>query len=360
MPKSDVIDLCRRYTGETWAGAKERIARLPEGSPLIPSARSDQAFFEGQVLRALLEYPTTYTTRPLRIVRVIPDERRPVIRFAADSDPDGLAELIAWGLFSSGGKDDLRGISGLRVLGAGHGRLDVGLHGTAASLRLEGVPDRAWSQAEEIRHLTAAEHGESSPCRYAGLTPGERAFAHEHRWFEEAWRETAALGSALLRRLPMLRSTANWLDMAGFTKHTNTYGFRLTFARARWTDHDVIIEHLTHPLCGIAVKEDMRTCTCSNGERGCRIWFDGPERAPGRLDLQMTDVGDDCKIAEFNQALAFTGSPSDEITQVTGNLPGMTAECTPNCHRHHNTVAYLRRVTASRREELNRLRRRTV
>ncbi|MDO0911058.1 hypothetical protein QQM39_09395 [Streptomyces sp. DT2A-34] len=360
MPKSDVVDLCRRYTGETWAGAKERIARLPEGSPLIPSARGDQAFLEGQVLRALLEYPTTYTTRPLRIVRVIPDEPRPVIRFAADSDPEGLAELIAWGLFSSGGKDDLRGVGGLRLVGAGHGRLDVGLHGTTASLRLEGVPDRAWSQAEEIRHLTAAECGESSPCRYPGLTPGERAFAREHRWLEEGWRETAALGSALLRRLPMFRSAAGWLDMAGFTKDTNTYGFRLTFARARWTDHDVIIERLTHPLCGIAVKEDMRTCTCAYGERGCRIWFDGPEGAPGRLDLQMTDAGDDCEIAEHNQALAFTGSPSDEIAQVTGSLPGMTAECTPNCHQHHDTVAHLRRVAASRREELNRLRRRRL
>ncbi|MGW1519808.1 hypothetical protein [Streptomyces sp. NPDC002287] len=99
MPKSDVVDLCRRYTGETWAGAKERIDRLPEGSPLIPSARGDQAFLEGQVLRALLEYPTTYTTRPLRIVRVIPDERRPVIRFAADSDPEGPGRADRLGAF---------------------------------------------------------------------------------------------------------------------------------------------------------------------------------------------------------------------------------------------------------------------
>lgn len=146
MAESDLIDLCRLYTGETWAGAKERIGRLPEGSPLIPSARGDQAFLEGQVLRSLLEYPTTYTTRPLRVLRVIPVEGRIVIRFAADSDPDGLAELIAWGLFSSGGKDDLRGISGLRVISAGHNRLDVGLYGTTACLRLEGVPDRSWTR----------------------------------------------------------------------------------------------------------------------------------------------------------------------------------------------------------------------
>lgn len=358
MPKSDVIDLCRRYTGETWAGAKERIDRLPSGSPLIPSARGDQAFLDGQVLRALLEYPTTYTTRPLRVLRVIPGEQRTVIRFAADSDPNGLAELIAWGLFSSGGRDDLRGISGLRVIKAGHSRLDLGLHGTTARLRLDGVPDRAWARAEEIRLRTGAEHGEPSPCRYRGLTPGERAFAHEHGWFEEAGREAAAFGSALLRRLLIFRSGADWLDMAGYTKQVNTYAFRLTFAGARWTDHEVLIGHLTHPLCGIALKEDMRTCTCSYGERGCRLWFDGPEQMPGRLDLQMHEAGADCEIAEYNQALTFTGSPSDEIAHVTGNPPGMTAECASNCHRRHGTLAHLQRVAEARRKEYDRLRRR--
>lgn len=357
MPKSELIELVRRYTGETWSGAKERIEGLPKGSLLIPAARGWQAFLESQVLRALLEYPTTYTTRPLRILRIIPDERRPVIRFAADSDPDGLADLIVWGLFSSGGKDDLGGISGLRVTKARHGRIDIGLHGTSACLRLEGVPDRAWARAEEIRYLTAAEHNEQSPCRHRGLTQGELAFTHEHGWFEEQWRETAEFGSALLRRLPIFRSGADWLDMAGFTKHSNTYGFCLTFAKARGTDHDVLIEHLTNPLCGIALKEDMRTCSCRYGRTGCRLWFDGPESTPGRLDLQVIGAGPDCEVAEYNQALTFGGSPSSQITRVTGNPPGMTADCAPDCHHRHDTVRHLQRVAERRRKELDRLRR---
>ncbi|MBO3676888.1 hypothetical protein [Streptomyces sp. NEAU-YJ-81] len=161
-----------------------------------------------------------------------------------------------------------------------------------------------------------------------------------------------------MRRLLIFRSGADWLDMAGFTKHANTYGIRLTFAGARWTDHDVLIGHLTHPICGIALKEDMRTCTCPYGERACRLWFDGPEQTHGRLDLQMHEAGADCEIAEYNQALTFTGSPSDEITHVTGNPPGMTAECAPNCHRRHGTLAHLQRVAETRREEYDRLRRR--
>ncbi|MDI5968392.1 hypothetical protein POF50_003350 [Streptomyces sp. SL13] len=356
MAESHLIDLRRRYTGETWAGAKERIGLLPEGSPLIPSARGDQAFLEGQVLRALLEYPTTYTTRPLRVLRVMPVEGRIVVRFAADSDPDGLAELIAWGLFSSGGKDDLRGISGLRVIAAGHNRLDLGLYGTTACLRLEGVPDRSWIRAEEVRLLAADKYGERSPCRHRSLTPGEKAFAREHSWFLEGWRETAALGSALLRRLLIFRSGADWLDMAGFTKYTDTYGFRLTFARSRWTDHDVLVRHLTHPLCGIALTRDKRTCSCAFGERNCRLWFDGPEQTPGRLDLQMLEVNGDCEIAEYNQVLTFGGSPSEEITHVTGNPPGATAECAPKCHQRHGAVAYIHRVARSRRKERDRLR----
>ncbi|TMU98195.1 MULTISPECIES: hypothetical protein [unclassified Streptomyces] len=97
--------------------------------------------------------------------------------------------------------------------------------------------------------------------------------------------------------------------MAGFTKYTDTFGFRLTFAESCWTDHDLLIEHLTHPRCGIALKERMSTCTCSMGERGCRLWFDGPEQIPGRLDLQMHEDDADCEIAEYNQALTFTGQP---------------------------------------------------
>jgi hypothetical protein len=157
VPANDVIDLCRRYTGETWAGAKERIARLPEGSPLIPSAGGDQAFLESEVLRALLEFHTTYTTRPLRIMRVIPYENRPVIRFAADADPDGLTDLISWGLFATGGEDDLRGICGLRIINVRHSRIDIGLLGTDAQVRLEGIPERSWKQAAEIRQRRAAQ-----------------------------------------------------------------------------------------------------------------------------------------------------------------------------------------------------------
>ncbi|MGW8554499.1 hypothetical protein [Streptomyces tubercidicus] len=96
----------------------------------------------------------------------------------------------------------------------------------------------------------------------------------------------------------------------------STYGFRLTFTESHWTDHDTIIDHLTHPVCGLALKEDMRTCTCTCafGERSCRIWFDGPEQAAGRLDLQL--VND--QIADYNQALTYAGSPSAEILRGTG------------------------------------------
>ncbi|MFE4613232.1 hypothetical protein ACFRK5_33565 [Streptomyces niveus] len=345
------IDLCRRYTGETWAGAKERLDRLPQGSPLIPAAQGDQAFLEAEVLRALLEFPTAYTTRPLRVLRVVPSPTRPVVRFAADSDPDGLADLIAWGLFSTGGKDDLRGIRGLRVTAAGHGRIDVGLLGSDARLRLEGIPEAAWRGAEQHRHRQAQKIGTVAPFQQTGPTPGEHAFAREHRWFDEAWKEVSALGSALLRRLLIFRSGADWLDMAGFTKHTTTYGFRLTCAESCWTPHDTLIGHLTHPVCGIALKEDMRTCTCGFGERGCRIWFDGPEQAAGRLDLQFLNVERGCEIADYNQALTYMGSPSGEIVRVTGWPPGEAVECSSGCRGGHDKVAFLRRMAEVRSKE---------
>ncbi len=182
------------------------------------------------------------------------------------------------------------------------------------------------------------------PFRHQGPTPGEHAFTLEHGWFEEAWKEASGLGGALLRRLLIFRSGADWLDMAGFTKHVSTYGFRLTFAESHWTDHDTLIEHLTHPVCGLALKEDMRTCTCAFGERSCRIWFDGPEQAAGRLDLQLVTDQEDCEIAEYNQALTYAGSPHEEIMRATGRPSGAAVVCAPGCHGRHGKVAFLRRI----------------
>lgn len=274
----------RRYTGETHAGAQARIRDLPSGSALVPPADGDQAFLESELLRALLEHPTTYTTRPLRIQRVVPHATRPVIRFAVDAD--GLTDLISWGLFPTGGEHDLKGVKGLRILKAGRGRLDVGLLGTSASVRLEGVPERSWSEAESVRARTAAEWKEPVPFRHPVLTPSEVAFTRTHGWFADGWREVASLGSALLRRIHVFRSGAAWLDLAAFTKHTTTFGFRLTFVESLGVPHDAFIEQLTHPLCGIALKEDMRTCGCSYGGGGCWLWFDASGPASGRLDLQ--------------------------------------------------------------------------
>ncbi|MEU9499693.1 hypothetical protein [Streptomyces sp. NPDC048196] len=111
--------------------------------------------------------------------------------------------------------------------------------------------------------------------------------------------------------------------MAGFTKHVSTYGFRLTLAEAHWTDHDTLIEHLTHPVCGLALKEDMRTCTCAFGERSCRIWFDGPEQAVGLLDLQLVTDQVDCEIAEYNQALTYQAARMRRSCGLPGAPQGL-------------------------------------
>ncbi|MGW6904838.1 hypothetical protein [Streptomyces sp. NPDC054940] len=350
MHLDDAVALCRRYTGETHAGARVRIRDLPPSSPLIPSADDEQTFLESELLRALMEHPTTYTTRPLRIDRVVPYPSRPIIRFAADADADGLTDLISWGLFPTGGEHDLKGVKGLRILDAKHGRIDVGLLGTSASVRLEGIPERSWREAELVRARMAAKWKEPVPFRHPVLTPSELAFTRAHGWFADGWREVASLGSALLRRIHIFRSGSAWLDLAAFTKHTTTFGFRLMFAESLGLSHDAFIEQLTHPLCGIALKEDMRTCGCPYGGGGCRIWFDASEPASGRLDLQLL-TAKDCEVAEYNAALTFSGSPAPEIVRYTGRPPGASTECQDSCRRRHGMPQHLRRMASSRREE---------
>ncbi|MFI1154769.1 hypothetical protein [Streptomyces sp. NPDC020817] len=351
MRANDHVNLCRRYTGETWAGAKARMELLPVGSPPIPRPAGQQELLEASVLRALLENPTTYTTSPLWITRVIPGEDYCVIRFAPDADPHALTDMISWGLFSSGDADSLGGIAGLRILASGHNRIDVGYPNSTARIRLEGVPEHAWKEAEALRRLAATADNADVPFRFSGPTRAEKAFADEHRWFGEAWAESASLGSAILRRLMIFRSGADWLDMAAFTKHTNTYGFRLTFGADHWKDHDTLIADLTHPVYGIALTEDMRSCGCRYGQDDCRIWFDAPGSAKGRLDLQLHRVNAECDIAEYHHAMTFMGDPQEEACRVTGLGPEPQMPCEPKCHGRHGTLDRLRRAAARRNAE---------
>jgi hypothetical protein len=90
----------------------------------------------------------------------------------------------------------------------------------------------------------AAKWKEPVPFRHPVLTPSELAFTRAHGWFADGWREVASLGSALLRRLHIFRSGSAWLDLAAFTKHTTTFGFRLMFAESLGLSHDEFIEQL--------------------------------------------------------------------------------------------------------------------
>ncbi|GAA1371535.1 hypothetical protein GCM10009612_62800 [Streptomyces beijiangensis] len=95
----------------------------------------------------------------------------------------------------------------------------------------------------------------------------------------------------------------------------------------------------------------MRSCACAFGERGCRVWFDGPEQAAGRLDLQFLAEQGNCEIVECNPALTYGGSPSEEISRVTGCPPGASVVCVPGCHGRHGEVGFLRRMGEGRCKE---------
>ncbi|GAA3135012.1 hypothetical protein GCM10010449_64560 [Streptomyces rectiviolaceus] len=77
---------------------------------MLPQSAATRRSWEGELLRALLEHPTTYTTLPLRVERVVPYVERPVIRFTEDADANGLTDLISWGVFPTGGEHDLEGV----------------------------------------------------------------------------------------------------------------------------------------------------------------------------------------------------------------------------------------------------------
>ncbi|GLW74955.1 hypothetical protein Kpho02_72520 [Kitasatospora phosalacinea] len=348
MHLDDAAELRRRYTGESRCGAKAELRRLPAGDPLIPRSSGDQEFLEAEVLRGLLEYPSTYTTRPFRVLWVIPRPTGMTIRFAADADADGLTDFVAWGLFPAGGEDDMRGIPGLRLVNAGHNRMDVGLLGTRARIRLEGVPSTSWREVEAVRQRAAGDAGETAPFRHPELTLSEKAFTQRHSWLVEARRGTAALGSALLRRLGLFRTAADWHDMAGYTKYSDTFAFRMTFTKEMLTSHAEFLRQLTQPDCGIPIVQRMAACSCATGGTDCRLYLTCQPPYEGRVELQFATSWE-CSASEIAEVLRYAGSPESDIARYVPLRPGLA--CRHDRAIHGRTLQFLQGLAGSRRAQ---------
>lgn len=115
----------------------------PRAARWIPQPAATRRAWESELLRALLEYPTACTTRPLCIERVVFYAVRPVIRFAEDADANRLSNLTSWGLFPTGGEHDRNGVKGLRILDAKPCRLDIGRLGTSLGAGRDASPPAA-------------------------------------------------------------------------------------------------------------------------------------------------------------------------------------------------------------------------
>ncbi|WP_034087926.1 hypothetical protein [Streptacidiphilus albus] len=349
MSFQDVVELRRRYTGETAAGAAQEIRRLARTSAIIPAAEGIQQRLESEVMRCLLDYPSTYTTRPLRVERVVPRPDTLIVRFAADNDPDGLTDQLAWGLFPTGGRDDMRGVPGLRLQTAAHDRLDVMLLGTSARIRLEGVPTRSWREIERVRSARARASNEPLAMRHPTLTPNESAYLNEHAKYISHGHSAAPLGSALLRRLMIFRSAAHWHDMAGYHKHSTTFAFRMTFTRASIEPHQALLQALSDPRCGIPLTLRTDACHCQWGYDECRLYLEADGCGDGRVELQFHTISD-CHIPAAVEVLRFSGSPCAHIVQYLPP-PTTASRCDHPADYHGGTIRFLQKLARGRRVE---------
>ncbi|MYW05623.1 hypothetical protein [Streptomyces sp. SID3343] len=227
-------------------------------------------------------------------------------------------------------------------------RLDVHLLGTDARVRLEGVPTSSWREIETVRRMAHRAEGTVAPFTHPTLTPGEIAFRKAYPRALERARETAFLGSALLRRLMIFRNASGWHDLAGHHQHRTTFAFRMTFGRGKTgSRHRDLVRALTDPLFGIALVHHGLHGLRPDGD-DCRFVLDAVAPVEARVDLQFMTV-EDCAVRRAVDALRSTGCPQADIDRYA------TVAADTRCHHpagHHSDITeFLRDVAGGRREE---------
>lgn len=153
---ANIIELRRRYTGETHQQAKEAVSRIRADGYIDwwPAATaSDQVVLEARIFRILSSAETNFGFGPLMLTGVTPWPDCLVMHIRPDALAAVLGALLPWSLpdIATGTANDLWGVPGLRAHGrrdsitlyrpGATGRILIPIPLGVASLLLDGLPN---------------------------------------------------------------------------------------------------------------------------------------------------------------------------------------------------------------------------
>jgi hypothetical protein len=330
MSHGTVISQQARYrarcTGNAYQSEQQFLSSNRYAEP-IPTARGPQARLEAALFDRL-DGDFALSAHPVGISVVTPLADHlavaldPVLVTHLGPTPLGAHSLAMLLPTVGGSLDEPGGIPGLRLKAID----DVGLHltdvGGGASAVLTGPSAAEW-------HTYLAAHLDW--CRSYHLEPAwtdpelaadevrYRITPHHRR---DVLEEGAWLSSGLLRRIGLLHTVTD-LYNADYWFSDHTWKFELEYAFGVPVNHDVLVQHLTHPRWGLPLKIarvhcDCPTCPCPSEQRDRMCWIelaalDGV--GPG-MQLRVISHGPGHDLAEDHQQLAAAGASLPWLRRV--------------------------------------------
>lgn len=328
-----------KCTGESFQYVKTNVTIDP-GRP-VPSAWGHQAQLEAMVLRQLADRRLR-SPHPFGIARVrLMKDNTPIIHLDSDgwafekkySSRLTVSETL---LPHAEPGAEVFGAIGLRVTAADDQDLSVQLLGTDARVVLRTNGRMAWSEhLRSRRDKLVREHGCIPLWEESSLTTHERRHLDKHGW-HPADTDMAWLGSALLRRIALLRTFGNayslrlWTNFEDWVIETST-------RRDVPLNHCGLMSWLTDPRWGAGLTLQGDSCECradSLFDTCCRFNLAHNGGQPGRLQMRFHHERHS-HTTDYRQELEDIGAEARWLDRVLPRQAGAGGIETPALKELH-------------------------
>jgi hypothetical protein len=297
-----------RYTGEPFQYATTAL-RAHRDLPNLPDAHGEQAVLESGVMEHLGRGDQGYSAHPLGIAGVRLTPQRTVVALDSDTwqlpgQKSPLSRYVVESLLPCAEPGiQVHGIRRLRVAPTPRDHspdLHLKLVDTNSSLVFRAVRGTCWRKLLTEQRRVLEERGFVPLWDGSGPSPYELDDERRYPSAAPERRARAWLGSGILRRIALLKNTSaaysvtSWINLerAGLT-------FELeTTSDASADHHDVLLDHLTDAVWGLALRVTRLDCTCGRRptvppEGQCTYDLESRGNAAGTLQLRFVRRGRD-------------------------------------------------------------------
>ncbi|WP_326615278.1 hypothetical protein OG949_41010 (plasmid) [Streptomyces scopuliridis] len=312
-------------TGIGYLTGHERLA-ASRTRDVIPSVSGEQALLEASLLERL-GGTFDYCAHPAGIASVDPGLEHITVRI----DPlmgrlqsplalHSIAMLLPTRYTGTeANPGEAGGIMGLRITALNERGLHLSLVGTTATATLDGPTSAQWSTYLAEHRAWCADNHWQSLWDEPNLHPDEQAHTASTPLWSQRCRETAWVGSGMLRRIALLHSVTTPYRVTCWHDGSD-WKFDISYALGAKGSHDALIKQLLHSRWGQPLQIHHSHCECTSAptdesvhlrERMCSLSLTSQGALRGGIDFRFRSTARQQDLASRYAALsAASAEPS--------------------------------------------------